>query len=170
MFSEHYHHQYYRSHGANCSSGAVVPHFLTRNSIGSCPMQSSADIGSINSTSLQGYVGYCCDVKPQIDVKPNKNDLIKLPSASLNGINDQISQTTNTPHLIDDKQHLMTPAHLNTHEPNKQQNELNNPSTCPVDGLIVEPKSDIICRQGKINKKRKRREHGCTKSTTKPFR
>ena len=172
MFSEPYHHQHYRSHGANCSSGTIAPHFLSRSSLGPCPIQSS-DVASVSSSSVQGYMGYCSDVKPQIDIKPNKNDIscsmVKMPTGPLDLMNGQLEHTSNTLSVLDDKRFLMPPCSLNTNSLNKPISQQNKPSPCPTASHQKDMKTDTAFRQNRINKKKKRRERG-TKPISKPYR
>ena len=173
MFSEHYHHHQYRSHGTNCSSGTIAPHFVSRTSLGPCPMQAS-DVGTLNSPSVQGYMGYCSDVKPQIDIKPNKND-ISCPMVNvvkpgpLHLMNGNLDHAANTSSVIDDKSFMMPSRSLTTNELNKSISQYNKPSLCEATSHTKDQKGDTAFRQNKINKKRKRRERG-TKPVNKPFR
>ena len=170
MFSEHYHHQQYRSHGANCSSGTIAPHFLSRSSLGPCPLQGS-DVTTVTSSSVQGYMGYCSDVKPQIDIKPNKNDIsgsmVKMPTGHLDLMNGHLEHSSNTLSVLDDKRFLMPPCSLNTNELNKPISQQNKPS--PTASHIKDTRGDTAFRQNRINKKRKRQERG-TKPINKPYR
>ena len=98
MFSEH---QHYRHHGVNYPSGVLAPHLLSRPSLGAGPMQAS-DIPTIHSASTEGYLGTCCDVKPQLNYKLSRSSMGTLPATS-NLMNGNTSINTNRAIILDDK-------------------------------------------------------------------
>ena len=167
MFSEHYHHQPYRSQNSHGIQGAAIPpQFMAGGAMESLPIPTSNFSGT-RQILTQDYNSYSHDLKPQIDLKLDKN-VNKLPNSSLPLMNGSLNQTQHLIPVVDDKRYLQPRINEGTSVAPKILNQPHKSHLCDASSQTNETKSIAPSRQ-RINKKRKRRDES-TKPKNKPFR